>query len=307
MDYIWNEPARPVDFKESTVVAALKKTDLLTMPKADGVRLHIVVNDQGRVFLRSRANLPFPGLQGLEDRLNWDDTKNLRYALQGMTIEGEAVLVNPDGTLAPCEVTSGTLQRKDQLKIGGLYFYHFDTTAPETMRVGKQQRMLRGRNTVMALVSHGMSYRMLPTMIAGSLEDLWKLYHHARALGFEGLVAVKPEEPYANGKKVGAGWKVKPAITVEGHITGFNEAFSENGWALGRVGSFNVDYEDGTKGEAGAGALTHDQRKYIWENPGEFQGRIAEFKAMEKFAKGGYRHPNFVRWRDSEEHKGVKQ
>lgn len=307
MNYEWNEPARPVDYKESTIITALKKGPLVLMPKADGARLHAVINSGGQLFLRSRANLPFPALAELEAYLNKPEWLELRAPLAGTTIEMEAIVVQPDGSESPCEVTSGTLQRLEQLPIGRLHLYHFDTYSALTAHLGKVHRLMVHRGIIgelMRLIGH---YKQLPTARAFDLEGIDSHYALARSKGWEGLVAVREEAPYTNGKKVGAGWKIKPGITVEGHITGMIEAETPEGKPLGRVGSFEVDFEDGTKGRAGAGAMDHDERRHCWENQAETIGRIAEFTAMEKFAKGGYRHPNWKLWRDTLEHKGVKQ
>lgn len=307
MSYNWNDPARPVDFKESTISAALKKGPLTAMYKADGIRLHVVINDKAQVFLRSRANLPLPALREMEARLNASDLQDLRVDLQGHTIEGEIVIRDTDGSWLPCEKTSGTLQRLEQLIIGRGIFYHFDTHSEAIKGLPKAQRLAHKRIEVGELIRHILYISHLGTYTINSMESLWKVYEEARQHGWEGLVVVKQDEPYTNGKRVGAGWKVKPEVTVEGHITGLIEANTPEGKPLGRVGSFEVTYEDGTKGKAGAGNMDHDERRHCWDNPEETVGRIAEFTAMEKFAKGGFRHPNWKMWRDTLAHKGVKQ
>lgn len=307
MNYEWNEPARPVDYKQSTLVAALKKGRLVLMPKADGVRLHVVINSGGQLFLRSRANLPFPALAELEAYLNKPDWRSLRISLAGCTVELEAIVIQPDGSESPCEVTSGTLQRHEQLPIGRLRLYHFDTYTGASASMGKVNRLMIHRFVIGDLLRLVGYYSQLPTKIASTLEEVTEFYELARSDRWEGLVAVKEDAPYTNGKKVGAGWKIKPDITAEGTITGLVEAETPEGKPLGRVGSFKVLFEDGTEGTPGAGSMTHDERRHCWENQAETIGRIAEFKAMEKFDKGGYRHPNWARWRDTLEHKGVKQ
>lgn len=306
MSYIWNEPARPVDFKESSIVAALKKGPLTVMPKADGCRLHIVINDSGDLFLRSRADLPFPALRELEAQLNAPGLRVWRLALAGYTIEGEAMVKDADGNLLPCEKTSGRLQAHEQLRGNQLDFLQFDLHHPGIAKMGKGQRLQHKQSDMHFLLYGHLGFSRLPTYTVNTLQDLDEWYEVFRSAGFEGAVAVPQNAPYANGKKVGAGWKVKPSVTVEGTITGVLQAFSEEGKPLGRVGSFEVTYEDGTVGKGGAGAMTHDDRRHYWEHQEEAIGRIAEWTAMEKFAKGGMRHPNWKHWRDMPEHKGVK-
>lgn len=305
--YNWNEPARPVDFKESSIAKALKKGPLTAQFKADGVRVHVVISDNAQAFIRSRANIPFPALREIEARLNAPDLRDYRVDLQGCTIEGEGIVFDTDGSLLPCEKTSGALQRLEQLPIGRLLFMHFDTYHDDIKGLDKHRRQMHKRMEAQEMLRRVFVVASLGTFTIADMDSLWACYNSARLNGWEGIVAVKQDEPYASGKKVGAGWKVKPDVTAEGFITGLIEAETPEGKPLGRVGSFEVTYEDGTKGKAGAGAMDHDERRHCWENQEETIGRIAEFSAMEKFAKGGYRHPNWKRWRDTLTDKGVKQ
>lgn len=305
--YNFVDPARPVDFKASSIVAALKKGPLTAMPKADGVRCHIIINDSAELFIRSRADLPFPALKEIEEYLNREWLLDYRVDLAGTTIEGELVYIDPQGNESRCEVTSGALQRHDQMHRGRVKFYHFDTHDKDVIKGGKVERLTHKRWIIQNLIGYAFKFDSLRTFTVTSLEELMEFYETCRRNSFEGAVAVRADAPYTSGKRVGAGWKVKPEVTVEGTIVGLREAHTEEGKPLGRVGSFIVDFEDGTQGEPSAGSMGHGERRHCWENPEETIGRIAEFKAMEKFEKGGYRHAGWKLWRDTLENKGVKQ
>ncbi|AKG94485.1 DNA ligase [Delftia phage IME-DE1] len=313
MSYTWTEPRRPQEFNEKQLVAHLKKAAVLSMPKADGVRIQMIFDEDGRtVYLRSRENKPFRGLELIEKRLNADWLANYRIDLRAWTFEFECEVIDQGtGQVLPAPKTSGTLNQKEQLLPGRMRLSLFDATHPATIKTqDHEQRLDIPFDQLVAIrefVLQVAQFVRLPWHVCHTLEEVRNWYEGARRNGFEGTVITPLGKPYAHGKKVASGWKMKPSETKDGIVTGFVEAVAEDGTPKGMVGSLEVTYEDGTKGTPGAGALTHEERKAIWLDQETYKGRICEVKAMEEHEGGALRHPNFYRWRDTLEDKGVKQ
>lgn len=309
--YTFIDPRRPLEYNAKQVTAHLKKEALVVMPKADGVRLHLIFTADAKVYLRSRSDKPFRGLADLEKRLNADWLINQRIDLKGWTFETEAEAIDQGtGQALPCEHTNGILNRKDQVSPGRVRLSLFDAHNGERRKLGHNERLevpFDVMNVFRAMALQIATFKRLPWCLATDLERIETLYKCYRELGYEGIVLSPAAKPYVSGKKVGAGWKQKPVETYDGKATGFIEAVDEAGNPKGIVGSIEVEYEDGTTGIAGAGALTHDERRAIWLDQPAYTGRLLEVKAMEEFETGGKRHPNFKLWRDDIEAKGIKQ
>lgn len=312
MTYTFVEPRRPQEYNEKQIVAALKKGALLTMPKADGIRLHLILSEDGRsAYLRTREDKLPRGLAQLEARLNAEWLANQRIDLRGWTFEFEAEALDlGTGVTLSAPETAGIVARKEQLLPGRLKLSLFDAHHASTIKtLDLEQRLDLPFDVLQAvreLVQQVAVFIRLPWHVCTSLEDVQRWYKGARANLFEGVVVTPLGKPYAHGKKVASGWKVKPSETKDGTITGFVEAVAEDGTPKGMVGSLEVTYEDGTKGTPSAGALTHPERVAIWQNQADYLGRLVEVKAMEEHEGGNLRHPTFYRWRDTPDAKGVK-
>lgn len=310
----WVEPRRPAEWNEKQVLKALKEGPVLVQPKVDGVRVHVVIDQDLNVTLRSRENLPFRGLGRYEEALNAPWTKSARSWLRGYTIEAELqTLDQGSGSVNTAAVTSGDLNRSTSpLVLGRARFSVFDVHNVETRAAsyGSRQAFIQhelGR-TVGALLSNVGQVATLYAQRAHDMEDIEVLYAYYREdLSAEGAVVTPASAPYVSGKKLGSGWKMKPTETFEAIVTGLEEATAEDGTGHGRLGSFVVKYEDGTTGKVAAGALTHDEARAIWQDQAGTLGRLIEVKAMESFETGGVRHPTFLRFRDDPNFKGVKQ
>ena len=90
--------------------------------------------------------------------------------------------------------------------------------------------------------------------------------------------------------------KIKPKETFDGRITSFNEAVSETGELLGRVGSINVECADGST--ASPAGIAHGLGRTLWEDQAKYVGQWIEFSCMERDRQGGYRHPIYDRFRE---------
>jgi len=115
--------------------------------------------------------------------------------------------------------------------------------------------------------------------------------------GYEGLMVKTPQHLYQPGKRIDGWLKLKPNDTIDGEITGINQAFSEAGEPLGRAGSINLRMPDGSS--ASPHGIPHELGRTMWENPQDYIYQWAEFAYMERDRQGGYRHPVFKRLREA--------
>lgn len=125
--------------------------------------------------------------------------------------------------------------------------------------------------------------------------DDWFMY--CRRKGKEGAMVKTLGHRYRRGKHTGDWWKMKPHAEADGCITALNEAVSDDGIKLGRVGSVDVVMEDGSK--ASPAGFPHGLGKLMWDNPAAYIGEWLMFGFMERDRAGGYRHPSFTRFREA--------
>lgn len=310
--YKFIQPRRPLEFNEAQILKSIAKNKgIYVSPKADGVRLQIIfATDGSGVAIRSREDKPFRALADYEAYLNNDHLRDYRVDLAGWTIEAEGIVVDTMASPLNCAATAGTLQRKEQLTLGRLCILVFDMHHPEkTKGMDLRERMEDSYQMQQAFyflkrVAH--SIRSLGVRQVHTMEKVMDAYQWFRAHGYEGAVLTPVGAPYASGKKVAAGWKVKPEETKEATVTGLIEAVSEDGTPKEMIGSLSVAYEDGSKGKVGAGCMAHPERAHYWKNPEEILGRLIEVSSMETNETGGQRHPVFKMFRDDPRFKGVK-
>lgn len=125
--------------------------------------------------------------------------------------------------------------------------------------------------------------------------DVWDAYNWYRSGGLEGAMAKTLDHVYAR-RRTFDWMKIKPKETFDGKITGFNEAVSEVGTPLGRVGSINVECADGST--ASPAGIAHGLGRTLLEDQAKYIGQWIEFSCMERDRQGGYRHPIYDRFRE---------
>lgn len=120
------------------------------------------------------------------------------------------------------------------------------------------------------------------------------------AMGFEGSMVKWLDAPYRSGVRGHGQGKLKPQETADAIVIGFKPG--EGSWT-GLVGALIV----GMKDEAGElveatrfSGFDYATRVHISENPDEYLGRVVEFKHHGVMPSGGFRHPQFSRFRDEE-------
>lgn len=310
--YKFIKPRRPQEFNEAQILKAIAKSGgVYVSPKADGVRLQIIIpEDASCVVIRSREDKPFRALGLYEETLSAPHLNDYRVDLAGWTIEAEGIVIDPTGSELKCAETAGTLQRKEPLRLSQLVIRVFDlhhptkTKGQDISERFKNTHQLRQATELLSKVAYNV-WPLIPVK-QDTMADVMIAYQAYRNIGYEGAVLTPIGAPYTSGKKVASGWKIKPEETKEATVTSILERVSEAGVPQGMVGSLEVTYEDGTKGKVGAGRLTHAERYHYWKHPEEILGRLIEVSSMETNETGGQRHPVFKMFRDTLEDKGVK-
>lgn len=156
-------------------------------------------------------------------------------------------------------------------------------------------RMIEVDFAAAGLRSYGMDCIRPTRRLCHNEESVMQTYAEYRAAGFEGAMGKTLDHLYERRRTYG--WmKIKPKETFDGRITGFNEATSEAGVPLARVGSINVELEDGSTGSPAG--IPHALGRELWENQAKYIGQWIEFECMERDRKGGFRHPIYNRFRE---------
>ena len=156
-------------------------------------------------------------------------------------------------------------------------------------------RMLILDDVAAALRQLGLNATRPDRTLAHTEAEVLTCYEMYRQLGYEGAMAKTLDHVYAR-RRTFDWMKIKPKETFDGRITGFNEAVSEAGVPHGRVGSINVECADGST--ASPAGIPHDLGRALWEDQARYVGQWIEFSCMEIDRKGGYRHPQYERFRE---------
>lgn len=157
-----------------------------------------------------------------------------------------------------------------------------------------------------------------------SAEEAMELYELAIDMGFEGVVLRAIDGAYKQGratKKSQEFTRFKPKADEEIVVIAFEEAMINNNEAKknelgytersshqenkepsGMIGALlGVNPKSGLTIKIGAGKLTHEERKHIFENQHEYLGMIAKYRSMDTGVKDKPRHARFMEWRSRED------
>lgn len=290
---------------------------LIGQPKIDGVR---ALNMAGRLTGRS--------LKTFKNR--YLTTQLSHSSLIGM--DGELAAeshVHPD----LCRITSsatGTIEGQPYV-----LWWLFDYVTVETKELGYIDRLQALEDAIKAaplgLQPH---LRMIPWRWLHSLEELEAYDTENLLAGYEGTVLCGPNMPHKDGRagKKLFKWRIKRFVdfefTVHTVIEGeenqneaqtnelgntFRSSHQENMVANGMVGAmlgtvladiFDGDtllFSKGQEVRVGAGCLTHEQRRYYFNNQDEFKRLVHKAKFFPKGIKDKLRFPTWQSFRNAED------
>jgi len=109
------------------------------------------------------------------------------------------------------------------------------------------------------------SLKLVPVTVVTSLKSIMSIYDSYIADGYEGFILRQIDSLYVR-KRSSLMMKFKPKKTDTYKLVSVNEAISESGTHKNMVGSFWCIDDMGTRFKVGAGKLSHQKRKDLWEN-----------------------------------------
>lgn len=280
--------------------------EMWIMPKIDGVRaLHI------NGAFQSRTLKPFPNthLMALD-----------YHQLAGL--DGELVKGSPTSGFTCRDTTSGTSTINGP-KAGEFTWHIFDYVDPKELGAPYAVRYELARQRVSMLsgvVDFGLE--IVPYEIATSVEDILRLHAEYVGQGYEGSILRDPLGLYKSGRATvseGAFFRLKDFIEEEAEVLEVVEGETNNNEATvnklgytersshkankvgnGMVGSLRcIDLKTDQEITVSAGRLTHEERKYFFENPNQILGRVIKYRAMPYGKKDLPRFPTFQCFRAS--------
>ena len=286
----------------------LSKLDrvMWVMPKIDGVRaLHF------NGAFQSRTLKPFPNTHLMA--FDW-------HLLAGL--DGELVKGSPTSGFSCRDTTSGTSTINGP-RAQDFTWYIFDCVDPKERSAPYAVRYEIARSRVEMLrdvADFGLS--LVPYEIATSVEDVLRLHAQYVDQGYEGSILRDPQGLYKSGRATvseSAFLRLKDFIeeeaevleVIEGEVNnnvatinklGYTERSSHkaNKVGNGMVGSLRCrDLKTGQEIMVSAGRLTHEERKYFFENTAKILGRIAKYRAMPYGKKSLPRFPTFQCFREA--------
>lgn len=288
--------------------ADLSKIDreMWVMPKIDGVRaLHI------NGAFQSRTLRPFPNTHLMA--FDW-------HLLAGL--DGELVIGSPTSGSSCRDTTSGTSTINGP-RAQDFTWHLFDYINPKELRAPYEVRyeIARSRVEMLSGVSD-FGLEIVPYEIATSIEDILRIHAKYVDQGYEGSILRNPQGRYKSGRATvseGAFLRLKDFIEEEARVLEVIEGETNNNIATinklgytersshkankvgnGMVGSLRcIDLKTNQEITVSAGRLTHDERKYFFENPSQIMGKVIKYRTMAYGKKDLPRFPTFQCFRAS--------
>ena len=226
-------------------------------PKLDGERCRVEHFDGGLFLLSSEQN-PFFFLSHIE--------QSIQTYFPNVELDGELYVHG-----LPFEQIHSIVSRKvNAHEQAFMMEYHvFDLCLPHE----SQSTRLRLLKDMFSRVPEGEPVKRVPTSVCSTVQDLYDLYDSYRVEGYEGIVVRHPAANYVRTRSTNV-MKFKPKKFDEYLISECVEATSITNEPLHMLGAFWCVDEDGRRFKVGAGELTHDQRKTIWQHRDSYLGRV---------------------------------
>lgn len=272
---------------------------LLASPKFDGIRCLI---KNHTALSRSGKSLPSAQVQA-----EFTDFNNL---------DGELIEGNPQD-FGVYNRTQSFVMSQD--KPGDMRYYVFDYCHPDWLNKPFYERLSYAKG----LLPRNKPYYMIEHSEIENLAELYLYEELQLKRGFEGIMMRNPLGRYKNGRgtfREGLIYKLKRFVDDEARIVGFKEANHNTNVAttdeLGytsrsshqanlvpadTLGAFFVEHLfKGVKLtlEVACGAITHEERKFIFTNQHLFLGKLLKFRYMLHGMKDRPRFPRAVGLRD---------
>lgn len=265
--------------------------------KADEIRCRVFKSEWGGILFESYAEKPLHNMQ------LWAEAFKLVFKQMQVTELDVGILVNGNFNDSYRWVRSakGYPQEKLDKKTGkvapALNFAMVQIIVFDVPESPDQyiDRMIVADFAASGLRQYGVNATRPERTLCHTEQQVMGAYLAYRNANYEGAMAKTLDHLYER-RRTFEWMKIKPKETFDGKITGFNEAVSETGTPLGRVGSINVECADGST--ASPAGIAHGLGRILWEDQAKYIGQWIEFSCMERDRQGGYRHPIYDRFRE---------
>lgn len=239
----------------------------------------------------------------------FDNFTLIEAALSKLDISdwGSGVVFDGEITSANFQKLMTQVHRKQNIDTSDAVFNVFDFIPMSDFYMGLYMRPQSARRTALEAILEQnkddcvqlLPYTFADLSTAEGLEILEDLRTSARLKKLEGIM-VKKYDAYYEAKRNDNWLKIKPNISVDLAIVGFEEGTGRN---LGRLGAMICEGEDqGRKIRVNVGSgYSDDLREEIWKNREKLLGEIVEVRAdaVSQNQDGTYslRFPRFLRFR----------
>ena len=226
-----------------------------------------------------------------------------------------------DGELAAGEWMSPSLCRDTTSAINRIegtpevVWHVFDYLHPDVLSLGYQERYERLREVVEGL---DLNYvRVVPTTFLYDIHDVREFEAACLAQGFEGVILRDPDGMHKSGRatvKGGSYLRIKRFTDAEAVVVSLDEmqknlneaktnelgytdrsSHQENKEGKGMVGNLVCkDVESGLTISVSAGSMTHEDRKFYFDNKEEIIGKTIKYKSFRHGVKDLPRFPTFL-------------
>ena len=223
------------------------KPPYIVQPKLDGERCRAVVDSNGRVVLYSSEVNEIVSVPHINQQLEDMRLKNVEF-------DGELYVhgwsFNDISSVVGRTVNISPVFEEMEYHI----FDIVDLTKEQIARTTQLEELDLWNENI----------RTVPSMIADNLSDIMRKLDIMEASGYEGIIVRHIMAPYVRRRSIYM-MKWKPKRKDDYKIVEVLEAIDQYGKPKGMIGAFQCT-SDGTEVfKAGAGHLTHDERRELWD------------------------------------------
>jgi DNA ligase-1 len=117
-------------------------------------------------------------------------------------------------------------------------------------------------------------------------------------IGYEGAMIKNLDAPYASGKRSSSWLKYKVQLTGDAVVMGYKPGAASFAGMIGAIVFGQYDKKGILRERGRCSGMDMATRQDITEHQKEYMMRPFEFAYNGRMPSGGYRHPQFKRWRD---------
>jgi DNA ligase 1 len=257
----------------------LKKYPLpwITQPKLNGDRCRAVFNEEGKVKIYSSTGLERTSVPHINERLE-------SYGYKNFELDGE-LYVHGWTHQRIRSVVSRTVSLHPEYEKMEYHIFDIINGDPQRDRAHTLLRLDLLNNSKLIWV---------PTSEDFTIEHIEDNYKTFIDEGYEGIIIRHSGVPYTR-KKTTTMMKLKPRVSAEATILGWEEEHDIYGQAKDSLGAFWLHLDDGTKFKVGTG-FKRDQREHLWKIRQTLKGRRVKIRYQELSESGTPIMPSFERF-----------